>query len=815
MTISYNWISEYIPLSIEPEKVSQILTSIGLEVESMERYESIPGGLQGLVVGEVRTTVQHPSADKLKLTTVDTGNGDLLQIVCGAPNVAAGQKVIVAREGVTIYPVNGEPVMMKAARIRGELSAGMICAEDEIGIGQSHEGIVVLPATTKVGTAVSELYDVYSDWIYEIGLTPNRMDAMSHLGVARDVCAYLAHHEKKDVKVKVPAVPAPERASINGGFQVFVENTKGCRRYTGVAINGIKVAASPQWLQVKLKSIGQRPINNIVDVTNYLLHDTGQPLHAFDANEIAGKKIVVKNLPEGTSFTTLDEKERKLSNEDLMICDGDGRGLCIAGVFGGLKSGVKEGTTNIFLESAWFNPVDIRKTSFRHNLRTDAATRFEKNVDISDTLNVLQRAAAMIAEVAGGQVASPIIDVYPSPENKRELTLGYRYLEKLSGKNYEKRQVEKILTSLGFEVSASNEASLTLKVPYSKPDIELEADIIEEVMRIDGYDNVSIPTKIMISPSTGAVNTSLLRKEKTSTLLTGAGFSEIFTNSITNAAYFDSESSGNMVKLLNNLSAVHNAMRPGMLETGLESVAYNLNRKNTDLRLFEFGKTYSQLSAGRYSEEEHLCLFITGKLNRDSWKGSAPAADVFYIKGVLEFLLNVCGLKNIEWSTGNNSKLSHGLEVKVGNKIIAETGMVRKKELERFDIRQDVFFGDVRWSQLLDVAAENEIRFESLPNQLPVVRDLAMIVDADMPYHNVESAIRKIGMAKLKSIRLFDIFESEKLGEGKKSLAISFTFLDEEKTLTDSEIDGMMSKIMRTLEQELRADIRKGTVNAT
>ena len=597
MTISYKWISEYIPLQIDHEKISKILTSIGLEVESMDYYESVKGGLAGLVVGEVKEAVQHPGADKLKLTKVDTGDGELLQIVCGAPNVAAGQKVIVAKIGTTIYPVKGDAITMKKAKIRGEESYGMICAEDEIGIGESHEGIVILPADVKTGSAVSDYFRPYTDWIYEIGLTPNRMDAMSHYGVARDICAYLSHHEHTDIRVKgfedIQVKPGTQNA-----FSVTIENKNACKRYAGASISGIEVQPSPQWLQDKLKSIGQRPINNIVDITNFILHDTGQPLHAFDADKVAGKKVIVKNLQEGSVFKTLDGKERKLSSEDLMICDGNEKGMCIAGVFGGAESGVTADTKNIFLESAWFNPVDIRKTSFRHGLRTDAAMRFEKNVDISNTLNVLQRAALMIQEIAGGKIEGDYIDVYPSPDKKREVTLEFSFLKKLSGKQYDQETVATILKGLGFEIREKNAEKISVAVPYSKPDVTMQADVVEEIMRIDGYDNILIPKSITISPAVGAVNAAQSRKEKTADYLVGAGFSEIFTNSITNAAYFEDDELAKGVKLLNNLSAVHNMMRPSMLETGLESVAYNLNRKNNDLKFFEFGKTYHSGGVG-------------------------------------------------------------------------------------------------------------------------------------------------------------------------------------------------------------------------
>jgi phenylalanyl-tRNA synthetase beta chain len=809
MTISYNWLSEYLPVSIDPERLSKILTSIGLEVESLEKYEEVKGGMKGLLIGEVLEAEKHPNADKLSLTKVTIGSGEPLQIVCGAPNVAAGQKVVVATVGTTIYPFKGDPLTMKVAKIRGVESYGMICAEDEIGLTDNHAGILVLPSTVKVGSAAADYFKPYSDWVYEIGLTPNRMDAMSHLGVARDVCAYLIHHDKKEYRVKSPFVNGFKAASNSLPVSVVVENTEACHRYSGVSISGVTVKESPLWLKQKLKSIGQRPINNIVDITNYILHETGQPLHAFNADAIKGKKIIVKNLPAGTKFTTLDEKERSLHAADLMICNGDGEGMCIAGVFGGLESGVNEKTTNLFLESAWFNPVDIRKTSFRHGLRTDAATRFEKNTDISNTVNVLKRAALLITEICGGQIASEIVDIYPEPKPKTQVTLKFHYLKKLSGKNYHSDAVKKILTSLGFEIMREGIDDLLMAVPYSKPDISLQADVVEEIMRIDGLDNIEIPTSITISPSVETFGYKHVWKEKVANYLAGLGFNEIFTNSITNAAYFTSEDLVKTVRLLNNLSAEHNIMRPSMLETGLESVAHNLNRKNNDLQFFEFGKTYSTSGPGKYDETDHLCLYVTGNSVPSSWKGKGQAADLYYLKGVVGNLLQLTGIRNVEWSALSHPKLHNAMQVSRGRDVLMELGMVQAAELKNFDIRQPVLFADIKWETVLKLVHKNEVRASELPKQLPVYRDLAMIVPSSLPYNEVEKTVKTVRVDKLQEMRLFDIFESEKLGKDKKSLAVSFTFLDPEKTLTDKEIDTMMSNIMTALEKQLNAEIRK------
>jgi len=578
MTISYKWLSEYLPEQVEPEKLSKILTAVGLEVESMERFESVKGGLQGLVIGEVLECEQHPNADKLKLTKVSIGEASPLQIVCGAANVEKGQKVVVATIGSTIYPVSGDPLTMKAAKIRGIESQGMICAEDEIGLGSSHEGIMVLDGNAKVGTSAAEYFHPYEDIIFEIGLTPNRMDAMSHLGVAKDVCAYLSYHNKKELRAVTPFKNAFKTDNSSLPIKVTIENKEACQRYAGVTISGVTVKESPEWLKNRLVAIGQRPINNIVDITNYILYETGQPLHAFDAEAISGNQVIVKTLPSETTFVTLDGKERKLTDQDLMICNAT-EGMCIAGVFGGATSGVKDSTSKIFLESAWFNPASIRKTSFRHGLRTEAASRFEKGVDISNVVHVLKRAALLIKEVAGGEISSDIVDIYPEPKDKTEVAIKYHYLKKLSGKNYHPDAVKKILNSLGFEIIKEGIDELRISVPYSKPDISLPADIVEEILRIDGLDNVEFPGSINITPAIDENSLKESLKEKISTYLVGLGFNEILTNSITNSAYFNEEVLSGTVKMINSLSADLDVMRPSMVETGLEAIAYNANRK--------------------------------------------------------------------------------------------------------------------------------------------------------------------------------------------------------------------------------------------
>lgn len=805
MTISYNWLCDYLPEAIEPEKLSKILTSIGLEVESLEKYESIKGGLAGLVIGEVLETSQHPNADKLKLTKVNIGAAEPLQIVCGAANVAAGQKVVVATIGTTIYPVGGDPLTMKLAKIRGVESQGMICAEDEIGVGTSHDGILVMPADARVGSPAADHFKPYSDWIYEIGLTPNRMDAMSHYGVARDVCAYLTHHIA-EARVRTPFTNGFSVDNTSLPIKVTIENTEACPRYAGVSISGVTVGESPKWLKDRLVAIGLRSINNIVDITNFILHETGQPLHAFDADAITGGQVIVKNLPSGTPFVTLDEKERKLDAGDLMICNAR-EGMCIAGVFGGWKSGVTATTKNIFLESAWFHPVSIRKTSVRHELRTDAATRFEKGVDISHTVHVLKRAALLIKEIAGGSISSEIVDVYPDPRPKAEVSLKNHYLKKLSGKNYHADAIKRILLSLGFEIVREGLDELRVAVPYSKPDISIPADIVEEILRIDGLDNIEIPSTITISPAVEALGQKESLKDKIATYLVGQGFTEILTNSITNSKYFDEEVLAVTVKMINNLSEELNVLRPSMLETGLESIAYNLNRRNQNLRFFEIGKTYHTKAVGEYVEAEHLCLYITGNDHEDSWREKGRSNDFYRLKGLATALFNLSGIGNLQFEKADGDGLV--LNLVSGKKQMGQLMQVSARKLQSFDIKQPVFVLDIAFGSLLEAVGQNKIRYREV-NKFPVMqRDLAMVVNRGISFEQIEQTVKKVKLPRLQETRLFDVFESEKLGTDKKSMAISFLFADEEKTLTDKEVDAMIAKLIQGFEKDLAAEIRK------
>ncbi len=805
MTISYNWLSEYLPEIIEPEKLSKILTSIGLEVESLEKYESIKGGLNGLIIGEILECNKHPNADKLSVTKVNIGAAENLQIVCGASNVATGQKVIVATVGTTIYPINGASITMRVAKIRSIESHGMICSEDEIGLGNNHDGIIVLPNDVIIGSNVSDYFTSYSDWIFEIGLTPNRMDAMSHLGVAKDVCAYLSHHSNSISKVVLPFKNDLKIHQTKKSTKINVENTEACLRYAGVNITGIKVGDSPDWLKNKLNAIGVRTINNIVDITNYILHETGQPLHAFDANKIEGEEIIITCLAEGKLFITLDEKERKLSSTDLMICDGNKNPLCIAGIFGGLNSGVSESTVNIFLESACFNSVSIRKSSLFHNLRTDAATRFEKGVDISNTVNVLKRAATLIIEIAGGEISSEFIDIFPAPKEKNQVTLNYQYLKKLSGKIYHPDAVKKILQALGFEIIREGIEELSIAVPFSKPDTNITADIVEEILRIDGIDNIEIPTTITISPS---INANTLRenlREKIANYLVGQGFNEILTNSITNSKYYSEQILNSSVKMLNSLSADLDIMRPSMLESGLETIAFNINRKNNNLLLFEFGKSYTQKKQGKYLETEQIVLYFTGLTQDESWKEKSKQNDFFKAKGMATSILKLIGFNDINFRKNDNSEY----EIFDNQNLLGIVSEINKSVLNKFDIKQTVFYINFLFVPILELLENKKIVYKEVSKFPSVQRDLAIVVEKNVQYFQIESIVKKLNIYTLNNTRLFDVFESDKLGVGKKSLAINFTFIDEEKTLTDVEIDVNMNKLIKNFELELNAEIRK------
>lgn len=799
MVISYNWLLEYMPEPLPIGELANILTSIGLEVEALEQVETVKGSLQGLVIGEVLTCEKHPGADKLSVTTVNIGNGEPLHIVCGAPNVAAGQKVIVAPVGTTVHPVNGEAFLIKKAKIRGEASEGMICAEDEIGLGGEHDGILVLPEDTVVGTLAKDYFNIpQADTAIHIGLTPNRSDAMSHIGVAKDVAAYLSYHKGKKYDVQFPAINFAAAQGL-GDIKVNVINPEACPRYMGASITGVTVAPSPEWLQQRLKAIGLRPINNIVDITNYVLHEYGQPLHAFDADKIKGKTVNVQFLPKGTKFVTLDEKERTLNENDLMICDAEG-GMCIAGVFGGMHSGVTDNTTNIFLESAYFNPAHIRRTSLHHGLRTDAATHFEKGVDINNTEQALKRAAAMIVEIAGGKISSDITDVYPEKLATVTVDVTYAYISKLSGKEYDHDATKQLLTALGFVIEKENEAGFTVVVPTNKTDVSQQADIVEEILRIDGLDNIQIPEKLNIS-LTRPMASDRSDRNKLANILCGLGFTELVTNSIVNSKYYPEQE--NLVKMLNSLTSELDVLRPSMLESGLEVIQYNCNRKSNNLALFEFGKVYTTTDGG-YNEQNQLALYLTGATQTQGWNTAEKKSDIFYLKGIINNLLAYSGIKKV--ATVYNEQ---GVEMQWKKQTLCRIQQVDGKKLNDFEIRQPVCFAYINWDVWMKAAAGNKVRYTEVPKHPAVQRDLAIIIDKNITYHQVQEATDKLAIDSLQEYSLFDVFESDKLGEGKKSYALNYIFQLQDRTLTDEETDNLVQQLIKTYKQELQAYIRE------
>jgi phenylalanyl-tRNA synthetase beta chain len=799
MTISYQWLSSLLPEKISVDELSEILTAIGLEVESVEAFGGVSGNLQGLVIGKIVEAAKHENADKLQVCKVDIGAGELSTIVCGAPNAAAGQTVVVATPGTTIYPTSGEPFTIKHAKIRGQESAGMICAEDEIGLGQSHAGIIVIEKEIKPGTPAIEYFNLpEADFVYEIGLTPNRMDAMSHIGVAKDVCAYLSNKNNKPYVQVIPPANLSAKGDASIDIKVKIEYSELCRRYAGISISNIEVKESPDWLQQRLKAIGLKPKNNIVDITNYILHETGQPLHAFDVDKINGQTVIVKTLAADTPFLTLDEKQLKLRSEDIMICNADAP-MCIAGVFGGFESGVSTNTKNVFLESAWFNPKSIRKTSTAHGLRTDAAIRFEKGVDISQTLYALQRAASLICELAGGTIASELIDEFPAPIVAKEVAITYEYINRLSGANYSKEKIKNILLHLCFAIKQEDENGLLLQVPYAKPDISLPADIVEEILRIDGLDNVPFTGKISFSITQKQDYSVQQAKQHVLNILVAKGMYQIITNSITNAAFYPEDERA--VKMLNSLSAELDTMRRDMLDTGLQVVAHNVNRKNNNLQLFELGKTYANYN-GKYVEDEVLALYFTGNAQAASWQGAAKPIDEFYIKGLITGLADTLGI-SLSFPVKDGV-----INVVHDKKVLGRITKVDAAKLKQWDIKQAVYFVALQWAGLYQAISAKKVSYTAIPKSPMVKRDLALVLDKTVNYDAVQNSISKVKSDLIKDVQLFDIFESESLGADKKSYAISLQLQDAERTLTDEDIDGTMQKVISALEKELGASVR-------
>ena len=811
MNISYNWLKRYINTSLTPEELSGLLTGCGLEVESIEPFESVKGGLNGLVVGEVLTTVKHPNADKLTVTTVNLGNDLVSQIVCGAPNVAAGQKVIVATPGTTIYPTKGDPFEIKKSKIRGELSDGMICAEDEIGLGESHAGIIILDDTAVPGTPATTYFNIENDFTFSIGLTPNRPDAASHIGVARDLSAVLNTRNIKSDSVRTsvawPDVSSFKAPSISPVVSVAIES-EACTRYSGVHIADIKVAPSPEWMQNALKAIGLKPINNVVDITNFVLYEYGQPLHAFDAGKIVNKKVIVKKLPPGTVFTTLDGVERKLEGSELMICDSNG-GMCIAGVFGGLNSGVSNSTTEIFLESACFDAVSVRKTSKLHGLKTDASFRFERGTDPNITVAALKRAALLICEIAGGKISSELIDIYPHPVADWKVDFSITNFKKLTGVDLDATTIKQILLWLDIKVAKENGDLLHLEVPPYRVDVMREADVVEEILRIYGYDNIPLPSKM--NTSLPLAHSPVLEKVRNDIAgyLVSNGFMEVMSNSLTRSSAFENNSE-NFARIKNPLSQDLDILRPNMLYPLLDIAIYNRNRKRSDLRMFEYGKTYHKSAEG-YSEFNHLAILLTGLSTAPHWKNKQEEYSVFYLKSIVDNLLIAAGcLTNLKWMPGENTELEMQLVLGSGKKEVAHIGLVPLKTLKKFDLDGKIWHADIKLDVLEKLLSKSSVEITEPPKFPEVRRDLSMLLDKSIQYQSLENLAYETERKILRDVNLFDVFEGEKIGADKKSYALSFVLRDDEKTLTDKEIDKVMQRLMDNFESKLGAVIRKG-----
>ena len=805
MKISLNWLKEYINLDKKStETVAKLLTDTGLEVEGTEPFELVKGGLEGVVIGEVLTCGKHPDADKLSVTTVDIGADDPVPIVCGAPNVAAGQKVAVATVGCTLYPDGENPFKIKKAKIRGEVSMGMICAEDELGLGDSHDGIMVLDTTLPNGTPASSYFSIENDDILEIGLTPNRSDAMGHIGVARDLKAVLGK------EVKWPSVDNFKVDNQELPIKVVVEDENGCPRYSGVTISGVTVKESPDWLKTKLKSIGLAPINNVVDITNFVLHELGQPLHAFDADQIKGNKVLVKTLNDGTEFVTLDEEKRKLAGADLMICDGEGKGMCIAGVFGGIKSGVTDQTTSIFLESAYFSPDYIRKTARVHGLKTDASFRFERGTDPNITVYALKRAALLIKEIAGGQISSEIVDKYPQPIENFKIEVKYKNITRLIGKEIPSERIHRILESLDIEILNATEDQFTVSVPPYRADVTREADVIEEILRIYGFNNVETP-----SFNSADFLAEFPKKDrhkirnKITQLLNGKGYFEIMTNSLTKPMYAElgGYNANESVEILNKLSEDLGVMRQSLLFTGLEVLSYNINRKQKDVRAFEFGKVYKKVE-GKYVEEEKMSMFLTGDTIPEHWSVKTKKADYYdLLADVLAIVEKAIG-EQPGYQNMRNELFDYGINLTSNDQVVASLGMVNTGICRKLGIKQEIFYADIDWHLLLRQVSDN-IVYKEVSKFPEVRRDLSLVVDKKVSFDQIRKVAEGAERHLIKNINVFDVYEGDKIDAGKKAYAMSFILEDKTKTLTDKIIDKTMNKLMVRFELELDAVIRK------
>lgn len=820
MNISYNWLKEYVNFDLTPDEVAAALTSIGLETGDVEEVQSIKGGLEGLVIGEVLTCEPHPNSDHMHITTVNLGQGDPVQIVCGAANVAAGQKVVVATLGTKLYD-GDECFTIKKSKLRGVESNGMICAEDEIGIGTSHEGIIVLPEDVVPGTLAKDYYNIKSDYVLEVDITPNRSDACSHYGVARDLYAWLIQNGRQ-ATLKRPSADAFKVDNHDMNIDIVVENTEACPRYVGVAIKNVTVKESPEWLQNKLRLIGVRPINNIVDITNYILHAYGQPMHCFDADKIKGGKIVVKTCPEGTKFVTLDEVERKLSDRDLMICNAE-EPMCIAGVFGGLDSGTTETTKDVFLESAYFHPTWVRKTARRHGLSTDSSFRFERGIDPNGTIYALKEAALLVKELAGGEIASEIKDNYPAPIADFPVELSYEYTNALIGKVIPAETIKSIVTSLEMKITGETPEGLSLLVPAYRVDVQRPCDVVEDILRIYGYNNVEIPTSVKSSLSVkGDVDKSVKLQNLVSEQLVGCGFNEIMNNSLTAATYYEGLETykpENLVQLMNPLSNDLNVMRATLLFGGLESIQHNANRKNADLKFFEFGNCYHFNAEKRnpekvlaaYSEELHLGLWITGKRVSNSWAHPDENTSVYELKAYVLNIFRRLGVNFGGLVFGNLTDDIYSVAISVhtrGGKLLATFGVLHKKIQKAFDIDNEVYYADLNWKELMKAIKNNTVAYKEISKFPAVKRDLALLIDKKVQFAEIEKIAYETDKKLLKSVELFDVYEGKNLEAGKKSYAVSFMLQDENATLNDKQIDKVMQKLIANLQNKLDAKLR-------
>ena len=820
MNISYNWLKEYVNFDLTPEETAAALTSIGLETGSVEEVQSIKGGLEGLVIGKVLTCEPHPNSDHMHITTVDLGQGEPVQIVCGAANVAAGQKVVVATLGTKLYD-GDECFTIKKSKLRGVESNGMICAEDEIGVGTSHEGIIVLPDDVTPGTLAKDYYNIKSDYVLEVDITPNRADACSHYGVARDLYAWLIQNGRQ-AELKRPSVDAFKVDNHDMDIDVVVENTEACPRYAGVSIKGVTVKESPEWLQNKLRLIGVRPINNIVDITNYILHAYGQPMHCFDADKIKGGKIVVRTCEEGTKFVTLDEVERKLSDRDLMICNAE-EPMCIGGVFGGLDSGTTEATKDVFLESAYFHPTWVRKTARRHGLSTDSSFRFERGIDPNGCIYALKEAALLVKELAGGEIASEIKDNYPNPIADFAVELPFEYVNGLIGKEIPKETVKSIVRSLEMKIVEETESGLSLLVPPYRVDVQRPCDVVEDILRIYGYNNVEIPTTLKSSLSVkGEVDKSVKLQNLVSEQLVGCGFNEILNNSLTAAAYYEGLESykpENLVRLMNPLSNDLNVMRATLLFGGLESICHNANRKNADLKFFEFGNCYHfnaekknpEKVLAAYSEEFHMGLWVTGKRVSNSWAHANEDSSVYELKAYVLNIFRRLGVNFGGLVFGNLTNDIYSVAISVhtrGGKLLATFGVVSKKILKAFDIDNEVYYADLNWKELMKTIKGNAVYYKEISKFPAVKRDLALLIDKNVQFAEIEKIAYETDKKLLKSVELFDVYEGKNLEAGKKSYAVSFMLQDENATLNDKQIDKFMQKLITNLQNKLDAKLR-------